>query len=67
MVNPGSLILSGAFMLDFLGWKEAAQLIRTGLQRTVQQKIVTYDLARQLAGATEVKGSEFGRAIIKNM
>jgi len=66
-VNPGSLILSGAMMLEYLGWREAAERIREGLIRTVAQKTVTYDLARQMEGATEVKCSQFGQAIIKNM
>ena len=67
MINPGSVILSGVLMFDYLGWGEVSELIRKGLQRTIQDKIVTYDLARQLQRATQVKCSEFGRAIIKNM
>ena len=67
MINPGSLILSGAFMLEYMGWQEAADLIRQGLAKAVAQKTVTYDLARQMEGAKEVKCSEFGRAIIENM
>ena len=66
-VNPGSLILSGAMMLQYLGWKEAAHLIEEALEKTIQQKIVTYDFARQMEGAREVKCSEFGEAIVKNM
>ena len=66
-VNPGSLTLSGAMMLDYLGWNEAAESIRNSLLKTVDQKIVTYDLARQMDGATEVKCSEFARAITANM
>ncbi|MFQ5853430.1 MAG: isocitrate dehydrogenase (NADP(+)) [Candidatus Binatia bacterium] len=66
-VNPGSLILSGAMMLEYLGWREAAERVREGLIRTVAQKTVTYDLARQMEGATEVKCSQFTEAIIKNM
>ncbi len=66
-VNPGSLILSGAMMLDYLGWNEAAESVRASLARTVEQKTVTYDLARQMEGATKVKCSEFGRAIVQNM
>ena len=66
-INPGSVILSGALMLDYLGWGEAAERIRTGIQRAIQAKIVTYDLARQLKGATQVKCSAFGLAIIENM
>jgi isocitrate dehydrogenase len=67
MINPGSVILSGVLMFDYLGWKEASEFIQRGLQRTIRAKIVTYDLARQLKGATQVKCSEFGRAIIENM
>ena len=66
-INPGSVILSGVLMFDYLGWKEVSEAIQTALQKTIQAKIVTYDLARQLRGATQVKCSEFGRAIIKNM
>ena len=65
-VNPGSLILSGAMMLDYLGWKEAADRVREGLVKTVEQKRVTYDLARQMEGAVEVKCSEFAGEIIRN-
>ena len=66
-VNPGSLILSGAMMLDYLGWNEAAESVRNSLLKTVDQKIVTYDLARQMEGVTEVKCSEFDRAMVANM
>jgi len=66
-VNPGSLILSGAMMLDYLGWNEAAESVRNSLLKTVDQKIVTYDLARQMEWATEVKCSEFARAMVANM
>jgi isocitrate dehydrogenase len=66
-VNPGSLILSGAMMLDYMGWKEAAVLVRDSLSKTVGSKIVTYDLARQLEGARKVKCSEFGMAMIEQM
>ena len=58
-VNPGSLILSGAMMLDYLDWKEAADRVREGLAKAVEQKRVTYDLARQMEDAVEVKCSEF--------
>jgi isocitrate dehydrogenase len=67
MINPGSVILSGVLMFDYLGWREVSELIQAGVEKTIQAKIVTYDLARQLKGATQVKCSEFGRAIIKNM
>ena len=66
-VNPGSLIMSGAMMLDYMGWKEAAEILRGSLVKTIGQKTVTYDLARQMEGATEVKCSEFARAMVKNM
>ncbi|MEK7670075.1 MAG: NADP-dependent isocitrate dehydrogenase, partial [Bacteroidota bacterium] len=66
-VNPGSLILSGEMMLRYMGWKEAADLIVKGLEKTIQSKVVTYDFARLTEGAKEVKCSEFGDAIVKNM
>lgn len=66
-VNPSSLILSGAMMLDHLGWVEAAALVRQGLQRAIRDKIVTYDFARLMDDATEVKCSEFGEAITRRM
>ncbi|HEY3247313.1 MAG TPA: isocitrate dehydrogenase (NADP(+)) [bacterium] len=66
-VNPGSLILSGVMMLEYLGWNEAAQLIVRGLERAFKQKVVTYDLARLMDGAKEVKTSEFATAVIENM
>ena len=66
-VNPGSLILSGQMMLDHLGWKEAAERVDRGIERTIEQKIVTYDLARQMEGAREVRCSEFASAIIENL
>ena len=66
-MNPGSVILSGVMMLDYLGWNEAARLIEASLGKTILQKTVTYDLARGIDGATELKTSEFGAAIIANM
>ncbi len=66
-VNPGSVILSGEMMLRYLGWKEAAELIIRGLERTIAGKTVTYDFARLMEGATVLKCSEFGGAIIANM
>jgi isocitrate dehydrogenase len=66
-VNPGSLILSGAMMLDYMGWTEAASILRDSVVKTIDQKTVTYDLARQMEGAVEVKCSEFARAMVKNM
>lgn len=66
-VNPTSLILSGTMMLEYMGWKEAADLIRVGLEKTIKQKKVTYDLARQMEGATKVGTSGFADAIVENM
>lgn len=66
-VNPGSLILSGVMMLDYLGWSEAAKLIEKALGETIKQKKVTYDLHRLMEGATKLKTSEYGSAIIENM
>ncbi|HWG58724.1 MAG TPA: NADP-dependent isocitrate dehydrogenase [Candidatus Acidoferrales bacterium] len=67
VINPSSVMLSGAMMFDFLGWKEAARLIEEGIARTIQQKRVTYDLERLMPGATKLKTSEFASAIIENM
>ncbi len=66
-VNPGSLILSGVMMLRHLGWYEAADAIERGIAKTIDQKRVTYDLERQMKGATLLKTSEFGRAIVENI
>jgi isocitrate dehydrogenase len=66
-VNPGSLILSGVMMLEHMGWNEAAVLIVKSLERTIGNKTVTYDLARQMPGAKELKCSEFAEEMIKNM
>ncbi len=66
-VNPGSVILSGELMLRYMGWGEAADLIVTGMEAAIADKIVTYDFARLMDGATEVKTSEFGTAIIDRM
>ena len=66
-VNPGSLLFSGVMMLEHMGWEEAAQLITKGYERTLDQKVVTYDFARQMEGAKEVKTSEFATAVIGNM
>lgn len=66
-VNPGSIILSGAMMLEYLGWQEAADLIYAGLEKAIASKRVTYDFERQMEGATLLKCSEFGEEIIKNM
>jgi isocitrate dehydrogenase len=67
LINPGSVILSGVMLLEFIGWKEAARLIETSLEKTILQKFVTYDFERQTAGATKVGTSEFATRIIANM
>jgi len=66
-VNPGSLILSGAMLLEYLGWTEASQLIHQSLPRVLAAGVATYDLARQLPGAKEVSCSQFGESLIKHM
>jgi isocitrate dehydrogenase len=66
-INPGSLILSGAMMLDYLGWADAADGVRRAIVAAIGQKAVTYDLARQMQGAREVKCSQFADAIIANL
>ena len=67
MVNPGSLILSGAKMFEYMGWSEVTQRITKALEKTIANKTVTYDLARQMKGAKKVKCSEFATAIIENL
>ncbi len=67
VINPGSLILSGVMMLEYLLWKEAADLIVRAMEKTIESKTVTYDLERQMEGAKKLKCSEFGSAIIANM
>ncbi len=67
VINPGSVILSGAMMFDYLGWREVAGAIVQGMVKTIAGKIVTYDLARQMKGAKKVKCSEFADAIIGNL
>lgn len=66
-VNPGSVILSGAMMLEYFGWQEAADLIYSGLEKAIASKRVTYDFERLMEGATLLKCSEFGEEIVKNM
>jgi len=66
-VNPGSLLFSGVMMLEYMGWNEAGKLIVDAFQRTVRDKVVTYDFARLMQGAREVKTSEFATALIANM
>ncbi|MCL4262544.1 MAG: isocitrate dehydrogenase (NADP(+)) [Anaerolineae bacterium] len=67
MVNPGSLILSGVMMLEYMGWQEAADLIVKAMTKTIENKTVTYDLHRQIEGATKLSCSEFGQAVVDNM
>jgi isocitrate dehydrogenase len=67
VINPGSVILSGVMMFRFLGWGEAADLIERGLERTIEQKKVTYDFERLMPGATKVRTSEFAESIVQNM
>jgi isocitrate dehydrogenase len=67
VINPSSVILSGVMMLQHLAWHEAAERVIKGIESTISQKKVTYDLARQMEGATELKTSQFGDAIIGNM
>jgi len=66
-VNPGSVILSGEMMLRYMGWTEAADLILNSLEKTIAQKRVTYDFERLMDGATLLKTSEFGAAMVENM
>src|SRR5437899_10389637 len=67
VINPSSVMLSGAMMFEFMGWKEAAKLIEDGIAKTVQQKRVTYDLERLMTGGTKLGTSAFAGAIIENM
>lgn len=67
VVNPSSLILSGAMMFEYIGWTEVAQLIREALGRTIQDKVVTYDLARQMEGARQVGTLEFAQAVVERL
>lgn len=67
IVNPSSVMLSGAMMLEYLDWIEAKELVEKGIEKTIQQKLVTYDLARLMGDVTPIKTSEFGRAVIENM
>ena len=66
-VNPGSLMLSGELMLFYMGWREAARMISRAVEKTIMDKIVTYDLARLTEGATEVPTSGFASAVIERM
>src|SRR5262249_35071303 len=66
-VNPGSVILSGVMMFEYLGWQEAANLITSGLEKAIAARTVTYDFARLMQGAKEVRCSEFAAEMIKHM
>ena len=66
-INPGSLILSAVMMLRHMKWLEAADAIERSIAKTIEQKFVTYDLERQMQGATKVKTSEFARKIVENV
>ncbi len=67
MVNPSSLILSGVMMLEYMGWQEAADLVVEAMTKTIEDKTVTYDLHRQIEGATKLSCSEYAKAIVANM
>ncbi|HWF66615.1 MAG TPA: NADP-dependent isocitrate dehydrogenase [Acidobacteriaceae bacterium] len=67
VINPGSVMLSGVMLFDFIGWSEAARLIEKSMEKTIQQKFVTYDFERQMQGATKVGTSEFATRMIANM
>ncbi len=67
VINPGSVILSGVMLFDFLGWPEAARLIESSMEKTIGQKYVTYDFERGMQGATKAKTSEFATRMIENM
>jgi len=66
-INPGSVVLSGVMMFEYLGWTEAADLIVGGMENAIKSRHVTYDLARQMSGSTEVSTSAFGDLVIKGM
>ena len=67
VINPGSVMLSGVMLFDFIGWTEAARMIESSMEKTIQQKFVTYDFERQMPGSTKVKTSEFATRMIENM
>jgi isocitrate dehydrogenase len=67
MVNPGSLMLSAVLMLQYMGWDEAAMMIENGIEKTIQKKTVTYDLERQMPGATKVSTSQYATNIIASL
>jgi isocitrate dehydrogenase len=67
VINPASVVLSGVMMFRWLGWTEVADRIESAIEKTIKEKKVTYDLARQMEGATELKTSQFADAIISNL
>ena len=67
VINPGSVMLSGVMMFEFLGWDEAAALVESSIEKTILAKQVTYDFERQMQGATKVKTSEFATRMIESM
>jgi isocitrate dehydrogenase len=67
VINPSSVILSGSMMFQFMGWREVTDLIEQSMTETIRQKRVTYDLHRQMDGATKLKTSEFAKALVENM
>ncbi len=67
VINPGSVLLSGCMMFEYMGWRDVAKTIEDAFAKTIQQKKVTYDLERLMTGATKLKTSEFARAIVENM
>ena len=67
VINPGSVMLSGVMLFDFIGWTEAARMIESSMEKTIGQKCVTYDFERQMQGATKTKTSEFASRMIENM
>ncbi len=67
MVNPGSLILSGVMMLEYLGWGKAAEMVNKAIEKTIAKKTVTYDLHRQMKGAKKLSTSKYATEIINNM
>ena len=67
VINPGSVILSGVMLFDFIGWSEAARMIESSMEKTIQQRYVTYDFERQMQGATKAKTSDFASRMIENM
>src|SRR5438132_14402776 len=67
VINPGSVLLSGCMMFEYMGWRDVAKTIEDAFAKTIQQKKVTYDLERLMTGATKLKTSEFARAMTENL